>query len=261
MSPSTKHNVNIAITQGGDYMRLGDRDNIPTNHYYDDMRAAFSNAGSPNYVGFYDPFLGDLLDAKWVPDLSAGSAITLNGDTAEGIAVITTDTDDDDHATLALGLHWLVSNGLTIFEAKLHCVTAITVRGVEIGLSDAISETNGLAFSDAATPTAVADDAAVFVINSDDSVTAWNCLSVNGGGTEQLTESGVTAVAGAYNVFRIEVEATGEARFYIDGVLVATHALALATTALMTPWISVKTLSSAIITNNLAYVNIMGPAA
>lgn len=256
--------VNIGFPQSvnGDTLRLGEQAQRKTNHDWAEIQAVLSNSGSIGHVGWADNFLGDLIRDEYVNDLSSGSAITLNADTAGGIAVITTDTDDNDHATISLGLHWLVSSGFTVLDVRYTNVTAITLRAVEIGVSDAISETNGIAFSSHdATPVAVADDAAVFAINSDESVVTWSMLTVNGGGTPVRTDSATAPVAATYQNFRIVIDSAGNAQFYINGTLEGTQALAVATTALLTPWVTLKSLSGAIKTVNLAYLGMFGTLA
>lgn len=256
--------TNWGFPQGNniDKLRLGERAQRKTEVDWSEAQAIFQNSGSIGHVGWSDNFLGDLVRAEYVNDLSGGSAVTLAADVAGGVAVITTDTDDNDHATISLGLHWLVSSGFTVLDVRYTNVTAITLRAVEIGVSDATSETNGIAFSSHdATPVAVADDAAVFAINSDESVVTWSMLTVNGGGTAVRTDSATAPVAGTYQNFRIVIDSAGNAQFYINGAAEGTQALAVATTALLTPWVTLKSLSGAIKTVNLAYLGMFGTLA
>lgn len=236
---------------------IGAKSAQPTLHLWDDVRYVF-HSSNPGYVAKFDDFLGDVLTDEWAADLSTGATIAVNAQTGGAIR-FATDTDDDDHATLALGLHWLVSNGWTFFEARVKSVTAITLRGIEVGLSDAVSETNGLAFSDhsAAGVTAVADDAVIFGYDTDASMTTWASNSVNGGGTPQATDLD-DAPGTSWQSLAIAVNADGDAFFYVDGVLVDTHASAVATTAVLTPWISLKSLSGAIKSIDVDYVAIAG---
>jgi hypothetical protein len=51
----------------------------------------------------------------------------------------------------------------------------------------------------------------------------WECVTVSGS-TETLTDSNVAVTVSTFNKLRIEVNGAGtEAKFYIDGSLVATH--------------------------------------
>lgn len=237
-------NVDIAITQSGvngaKLLINGATGINPTEINPSDLRGAIM-VNAPNYVGWWDDFLGDTLNTTYAADLSTGATAAIEA-AARGTVRISTSTTDENHATLALGLHFTVSNGPTIFEARVTNVSAATSRSVEIGLSDALSETLGEAFSSHdATLVDVATDAAVFAINAEESVTAWKAISVNAGGTPAGTSSGVTAAAGTFDVLRIEIDAAGNASFFVNDTFVATHALAVATTALLTPWITVTT--------------------
>ncbi len=257
-------NTNIATQVGGDVYEMGTPAGQTTLHSWEGVRAVRANAGSHEYVGFFDDFVGDAIDTRWDEDLATGSAIAIQA-ALNGTIRFSTDTDDNDHATLALGLHWRVNKGLTVFEARVTQVSAITLRAVEIGLSDALSETAGLAFSSHdATPVDVADNAAVFAINSDESVATWSLCSVNAG-TPQRSDSAVAPVAGTFQGFRIVIDEDGNAAFYIDANgdeedyrLVGTHLLAVAPTAILTPWITLKSLSGAIKTMDVDYIGIYG---
>jgi hypothetical protein len=256
-------NANIATLQGANVNRFGGVTPVPMDFTYDEQRVALMLA-SMGHVGFSDDFLGDTLNPTWVPDLSTSSTAALNQQ-ANGAVRLTTHTDDNANATLALGLHWLVSNGPMAFWARFTNITAITARAVEVGVSDALSETNGQAFtSHDATPVAVADDAALFGFNADDTMTTMAAVSVNGGGTPQQTQSVLTPVAATWNMVGIVIDAAGNAYFYTSTpgavpTLVATHALAVATTALLTPWISITNLTAATArTMDVDFVTIAG---
>ncbi len=242
-------NVNISHKQGGDVLELGGITPAPMTFTYEEYRAGLA-FGSFGHVGFFDDFLGDILNTTWALDISASSTVALNQQ-AGGAIRMTTHTDDDANATVALGLHWLVSSGPVAFFARVACITAITARAVEIGVSDALTESNGQAFtSHDATPVAVADDAALFGFNADDTMTTYAAVSVNGGGTPQDDQSVATPVAGAFNLLGLVIDAAGNASFYTATpgevpVEVARHPLAVATTALLTPWLSITNLTVA----------------
>lgn len=241
-------NVNIAVLQNADVMRYGGITPVPIDLTYEEIRAGLA-PGSIGHVAFVDDFLGDVLNTTWAIDLSTSSTAALNQQQS-GAVRLTTHTDDDANATMALGLHWLVSSGPVAFWARVANITAITARAVEIGVSDALTESNGQAFtSHDATPVAVADDAALFGINADDTMAAYAAVSVNGGGTPQQTQSVATPTAAAFDLLGIVIDAAGNAYFYtatpgVVPTLVATHALAVATTALLTPWISITNLTA-----------------
>lgn len=258
-------NVNWAVKPTGDQLEIGAQTRALYEPYWYDVAAAIANSGSGNSIGTFDHFLGDTLRDEWATDLSTGAGIAIDTSNTEGgQATFTTDTDDNDHATLALGLHWLVSNGTIVFEAAVKSVTAITVRAIEVGLSDALSETNGLAFSSHdATPVDVATNAAVFGYNTDDSMTTWSALAVNAG-TPVYADTEVAPSTSGFQRLGIVIDSAGNVHYYIGGVgqpanFIATHSLGIATTALLTPWITLKSLSGAAKTINLDYVMCYGP--
>jgi hypothetical protein len=214
---------------------------------------------NPAYATFFDHFLGDSLKNQWATDVSTGATIAIVGGQAGGVIAFTTDADDNDHATLGLGLNYLVSNGWIFFEARVRNVTASTARAVEIGLSDALSETAGLAFSNhsVAGVTDVADNAVIFGYDTDASMTAWAANWANAG-TPGALNTGVAVDHTTWHKFAIAVNSAGDAFWYIDGVLVASRASAIATTALLTPWVSLKSLSAAAKTVQCDYAGIIG---
>lgn len=264
MAQATNHaNADLAILQQGNKALYGGASapHLALEVDFRDERSNAAGGGNTKAVAFFDNFLGAAIDSRWVATLSTGATAAVNSQTGGAIR-ISTDTDDDDRANFALGLHWTVSNGWTVCEAKVRNVTAITLRGVEIGLSDATSETAGLAFSSiGGSPTAIADNAAVFAINSDDSIASWACATVKAAGTPSITASGVAPVAAVYQEFRVAIDALGNCYFWINDVLVATKLLAIATTAILTPWIALKSLSGAIKIIDVDYINVYGNVA
>lgn len=252
------YNSNITFPQGASSIRIGDREAThPLEFTHDEFRKVLAGAGAHNYVGIFDDFLGDAIDARWDEDISTGATIAVNAQ-AGGAIRFSTDTDEDDHATLALGLHWLVSAGYTFFEARVKSVSAITLRAIEVGLSDAVSETNGLAFSNhsASGVTDVATNAILFGYDTDASMTTWAANSVNAG-TPAATAL-TAAPSTSWQRLGVLVDSAGNGSFYVDGTLVATHALAVATTAVFTPWISLASQSGAIKSIDVDYISIYG---
>src|SRR5690348_4012762 len=90
---------------------------------WEDQLAAFG-ANDFSRIAFKDDFEGDTLKPQWMTDLSTGAAVALTGLLAGGQATITTDTDDDDHATLAIGTMYSVANGNLIVRWRFANITA-----------------------------------------------------------------------------------------------------------------------------------------
>ncbi len=251
---ANQYNTNIAFPQIGginatdnEAIVIGGREGRPTLHDYAGLRAALSNAGDPRYVGYFVDFVGDTDDATLVKTIGSGGSVALSTTTAGGTLTIATGATDDTAVTIALGTHWLVSNGLTFFEARIKSVTAITLRAIEVGLSDATTETNGLAFSNHAVGAVadVADNAAVFGYDTDASMTDWAINTVKAGTPAAVALDPSAAPSLSYQTLGIVVQADGDAWFYLDGVEVGHVENAVATTALLTPWVTLKTLSAA----------------
>jgi hypothetical protein len=250
-------NTNIAQDQGGDTFRLGSKDGIDRLYDHWDVSSAWSGAGALGRLGYFTDFLGDTFDATLAVDLAASSTAALNAQQS-GVLRVTTNAAAGAHGTVALGLHWLVSTGVLIAQFRVKQVTAITDRIVEVGLSDALTETNGRAFSSHdATPVDVATNAAIFGYNSaEDAV--FNTLSVNAG-TPQYAAS-THAPSTSYSTLTVTIDAAGNARFYVGDppVLVATHLLAVATTALLTPWISISSIAGAAAIQDVDFFTVHG---
>lgn len=216
---------------------------------------------SPDYIAQFDNFGGAALSTRWGTSLSTGATIATNAQVGGAIR-FTTDTDDDDFAILSSGLNYRINNGWTVFSARVKSVTAITLRAIEIGISDATTETGGLAFSNHSTSgvTAVADNALVFGYDTDASMTTWAANTVRAAGTPTATALTGLAPSLTYQNFDILVNNQGDAWFYVDGNLVASKVDAIAPTAVVTLWIALKSLSAATKSIDVDFAGISGLA-
>lgn len=127
--------------------------------------------------------------------------------------------------------------GVLTLEARVQ-MQALTTRSLFIGFTDAI--VNDVAeplTSVTVTHTLSASDLCGFVMDSQlDAAAVWHAC-YNGGGTTGQTVStstttGVTAVAGEWDVLRIEIDPNGTARYWINGKLESTVVEAVSTTVL-----------------------------
>mgnify|MGYP003419394585 CR=1 FL=1 len=195
-------------------------------------------------VNRFDDFIGDTIDSTYATAIGTNGTVTASSGSNVHAALLTTSATNPDWATMALGLQWPVNATLTLFEARIK-LSAITEVQLEVGLSDALSETAGLAFSSHdVTPVAVATNAAMFGFHNSSSpseATAyWSKLSVI---ADVATQSFTTVplVADTYVKLSIVVNSGGNVGFYINDVSVGSVEDAVATGAVLTPWISVKT--------------------
>ena len=149
-----------------------------------------------------DDFLGDSLDAKYPAAVSAGDgsfdkiAGGLGGTATIDVGDGGTSSDDEAGGIGLGGLEWKGDNNcFTIARIKL---SAIGTVKAEFGFTDSFADAG--AVDTLATPTATADDAAVWVFDTDDTAT-WQAFAVNGGGTPQKNEAS-TIVAPAADTYQ-----------------------------------------------------------
>lgn len=114
-------------------------------------------------------------------------------------------------------------------ETKIE-ITDVSGTIVFFGFSDAVTETspNSTIDADSATLAAAATDAVGFVIDADLGTSSIYCASVNTGGAIQSVDTGLDWTDGQKKVLRVELDASGNAKFFVDGVQKGYIALAVA---------------------------------
>jgi len=226
------------------------------------QRMDFADFESPRArFAIFDDFLAAAIDTtnNWIVfnggGTSAASAVTVTA--PEGKVNMTSGTagtagvaDATVMSLILLAKGSLVSLGKTVMEARVS-TSAITGATICVGLSDKLASGSAEAVLHTVKSEAIADDgltvsnAACFVQDSEATdVDGWYCTSENAGTIASVATaadvlSGVTAVVDTYTILRMEVDATGDIRYYIDGVLVHTETTAVATTSLLIPYIAV----------------------
>lgn len=255
-------NADIALIQGGSAgvprtaFVLGAKSGQPVLYYWDELKRLFTQ-GSTEHNSYWSDYLGAIAAAP--EGITEDTEGTTPGDitvTSSDLTLVTSSDTANAHTTATLGLHWTVSDGPTIFDTRF-AVDSVGNVAVEVGLSDALSETNGFAFSDhtVAGVTAVADDAIVLAFDSAGD-SNFNILAVNGAGTPVAFDSGVAPTASTYVTLRMVVDASGNVDVYLNGTLLQTVSSAVATTAALTFWLSVTTLTTAAKTLSVDYVGL-----
>lgn len=141
----------------------------------------------------------------------------------------------------------LVSLGKTVFECRVS-FDQLTGVAANFGLSDTLA-TDAEHLLHTVNSGTVADggltvtNAAHIAFSTDATATTkWQFCSENGGtignsGSEEASANGPTA--DTYAVLRIEIDADGTARYYINGALELTRTSAVATTSLLIPYIGI----------------------
>jgi hypothetical protein len=220
--------------------------NMPAGGFIDTGRAR---------IEVFDDFLDAAIDTtnNWIvfagTDGDATAAATVAG-VPEGQVLMgaggTGAADDGSVMSLILlSQGSLVSLGMTVFEARVS-FDQLTGTSWCFGLSDTLAEATERNLYKVNSGT-IADggltltNAVCFAFDTDATApTKWQFCSENAGtiaaaAAEDAHTTG--PVADTYAVLRIEVDATGDARFYIDGTLVKTETTAVATTSLLIPFI------------------------
>ena len=141
---------------------------------------------------------------------------TANG----GVFRLTTGATDGNRAAFSTSLNYQADGGLLIGEARIKSVTAITIRAYFIGFTDVVPSgtlENPIEMS-GTTLTSTADDAVGFMYDTDSTNDTWYGVGVKAGADAVPVNTGVApAAAGTYQTLRVEVNADGNARFFIDG--------------------------------------------
>ena len=191
-----------------------------------DNKLWFNNLKKANVEGdmlevrehFADHFTGDTLSTdNWTATIGgSGDAIAVDAQNG-GAVKLTTGSVDNDSCHLGSAIIWSGTKEVSVeWRVKLVDVTGTAVF---VGLSDAVSESNGyLAIgypSDSLTATAT--DAVGFVIDADHASSSIMCCGVQGGTKETAVDSGIDWGDNETKNLRI-VTKDGAAWFYIDGV-------------------------------------------
>lgn len=184
----------------------------------------------------FDDFLGLETDATndWIESDDSGTSAA--GGIAAGINglyQIDTGTDADKYRNLSTPLLFEAAKGCGC-EVRLSTTTADAALHAHWGFVDAVTEGTGtIAFSNgslaAGAIDSVAEDAVMFGVRAETSDDIYAC-SVIANATPQSTLTPTDIVIDAFHIYRIQLDALGNARYYIDGVLVAEHLLAVTPT-------------------------------
>jgi hypothetical protein len=206
-------------------------------------------AGNPSYekVVVYDDFTGADISAYWTQSddnggtvaIGATGAATGAGSTAGGSVTITTGGTDDDRGIITGSLNFFATKNAVV-EARV-MVDRITACSFGVGFTDATTEGNDLQpFSvSGSTVTDTADNGAAIVFDTDattDYFWVVNSKATTGGGN--ILGSTYVPVADTYINLRVELDTTGAATYYINGVAVGHKAAAVTATTPLCPYVS-----------------------
>lgn len=210
----------------------------------DGQRGCDYKSGNINrYVAFQDDFLGKTLSTVWNANTgSDGScAAAIHADQSGGAVRLTTGagsthTEAVNGAGIVAARNFLVSNAGLVCEWRAGKIGALASQSIYLGLTDSDSLAAPFTIT-GTTVTANATNGAGFC--EDAAATGGsaklNAVAVNAGGSAQSVNLGIDIDTTAFHLYRVEIDALGNANYFVDGVKVATIALAVATTSLLAP--------------------------
>ena len=252
--------TNYAVAPGGDKLVIGAQSDALTLIDFKDLRRALTR-GSVEHLSFFDDFFGNAgVAAPQVWKKTAGSTGTAVAEGASGVVggqwKVTTAATSSDYVTMALGLHFSATNGALFYDTYVK-LAQTTACAVEIGMSDAVSETAGLAFTDhtVATVTDVATDAAIFAYDSAAGAN-WMINTVKNG-VQQAYNTGVAASTSAFVKLSYVIQTNGTIQFYVNDHLITTLTNAITPTVLLTPWNSIVATAAVAKSFYVDYVGIL----
>lgn len=226
--------------------------------YY--VEKAASDPSRATHARVFDDFgqaaiqLAGVGDALWKATAGNGTsaAVAVIVVSKEGTIVMTSGSDDGTEdgsvlSSISLSQGALISDGLTTYEVRVKLSDQTGVM-LNIGLGDKLSTTDehnihGIVAGTVTDGGLTMTDGITFAFATEaNAPTKWqftyeNNTAINQAGAEEASALGPTN--GAYDTLRIEIDPTGDARWYINGELVNSQALAVATNAVLIPYICV----------------------
>lgn len=220
---------------------------------------------SPGMVMYFDDFIGDTLDARWNIVEGTDSATSDAAILAGGIGGVLRFTTGDagtglaaDMVQMTQALQWQASNGGLAIEARFK-LSAITTCYAFFGFTDVVTlEAPIISAASADTFTTTATDAVGIMFDTRMSTDNWWLTGVANDVDATMQNAGVAPVADTYEVWRIEISATGVASFFRNGVPIGSAMSGAVTPgADLTPTFNVgKTSVAASMTADLDYLHV-----
>ena len=176
----------------------------------------------PEMVHFHDHFTDDTISGdSWLATVTAATIAVDHATYRGGMALITTAASADGEACfLATPLCW-EDDLNAIAEAKI-LITDVSGVCLYFGFSDATLETTpDMPIDyDGGALAAVATNAVGIVADADDTVNGASSIvavGVNNGTPETAIDSGTDWANGKWHTLRVELNADGDAEFFLDG--------------------------------------------
>lgn len=209
-----------------------------------DGKLAVANPNSPaNRITWSDDFLGDAINTQYNfqegSDTAADFAISVQkgGVARLSTAASATLTMAVNGAQVDLGaLNWYASSGGLSMEVRLKC-DAVTTLALFIGFTDQTSALEMPWTLFGTTFTSNQSDGFGFLFDTAATTDTIRCVGVAADVDVTTVDTSDAWAAATYKKFRLECDTAGTVKYYIDGVLVATIALAVTPTVALVPYI------------------------
>lgn len=214
-----------------------------------------------NKVEFFTDFLGPTLTTQLAviagSDSPAGGAIN---PAIDGTLRLTT---GDSNASLAAdgvqvsgSLNWRASNGGLTLTARLQ-ISAIVAVQLFVGFTDQVSALEMPVTLTNTTFSTVATDAVGFLFDTNATTDTIRLVGVANDVDATMQDTSNAWAANTYTVFKIEVEASGVAKFFINGVMVGTAMTGAVTPSVaLTPVVAARSLAANSKTVDVDYLRV-----
>jgi hypothetical protein len=209
------------------------------------------HAPSPNKVVLFDDFVDNTLAAglldTWLftegTDNTTSGAAVLAGGIGGVLRLTTGDVGTlaaDTEQMTANALQFQASNGGLTFQTRIE-LSMITEVYVFVGFTDTVAaslEAPIVSAASANTITTNASDAVGFFFDTRMTADTWWAAGVKGNTDATHYNTGIAPTAVQYQTLRIEVDSSGNAAFFINGVAAGTVANAVTAATDLTPIIT-----------------------
>jgi len=220
---------------------------------------------SPSTVAMTDDFIGDVIADQWNVVEGTDSVTSDAAILAGGIGGVLRFTTGDagtglaaDMVQMTQALQWQASNGNLCIQARFK-LSAITTCYAFFGFTDVVTlEGPIISAASADTLTSNATDAVGIMFDTRMTTDNWWLVGVATDVDATAQDSGYAPVADTYETWRIEVNASGVATFFRNGIQVGTAMSGAVTAATdLTPTFAVsKTSVTASMTADLDYIHV-----
>lgn len=220
-------------------------------------------AGKHMVVNYFDDFLGDVIADQWGVDKgSDGGAANFALSAAVNGTILATCGAGAGVSYAANGvqlhqaLQWKANAGNLEMEARVK-ISAITNISLFVGFTDTLSlEMPIHSAASANTLTSNASDAVGFMFDTSMTADTLWCVGVKADTDGTAVSSTIAPVADTFIRLKVELDASGNATFYINGVRVGTMADAVTATVALTPVVGAFTRTAATATVAVDYIDI-----